>query len=193
MSSPPTRPVRIGSPVQLGSPVRPLRNIDDDDVTGTPDTRQPRQHYGTPPAGTTIPRFRGTPGSSTPVAVGSPARLPPPAELFRNSPRTVGSPLDRGLLRVVSATDVAKTQSPAPPELSGEDKAKVLRRHLVSRDQRFGDEPPGSQGPSRTPSFYPEASEHPSTKSSRTPSVHHREDESEVFPLPYSAPGGDIT
>jgi proton-coupled amino acid transporter len=186
MSSPPARPVKIGSPL------RPLRDIDDEDATEHPDVRQLRQQYGTPPAGTTIPRFRGTPGTSTPIVVGTPARLPLSADLFRGSP-TPGSSVDRGLLRAASAADVTKTPSPALPEPSEEDKAKIVRRHLVSRHQRVGDEPSNSQGPSRTPSFYPEASEHSSKISSRTPSVFHREDESEVFPLPFSAPGGDVT
>jgi len=187
MSSP--RPAR---PVDIGSPARSLRDIDHDDTTDTPNVRQLRQQYGTPPAGTTIPRFRATPGTSTPIAIGSPTRSPLPAELFRNSPRPA-SPVERGLLRVISTTDVTKTQSPAPPELSEEDKRRVLQRHLVSRDQRFGDEPFKSQGPSRTPSFYPEASEHPSNISSKAPSVHHGEEESDIFPLPFSAPGGDVT
>ena len=190
-ASTPARSVQIGSPVRS---LRSLHDIDDDDVIDTPGIRQLRQQYGTPPAGTTIPRFRGTPGTSTPILIGSPARPPPPTELSRHSPRPVSpSPLDRGPFRAVSAMDVTKTPSPALPELPDEDKMKVLQRHLVSRDQRFAEEPSTSQGPSRTASFYPDAPEHPSTKSSRAPSVYHGEDESEVFPLPFSAPGGDVT
>ena len=186
MSSTPSRPVKIGSPV------RSLRDIDDEDSTDTSIVRQRRQQYGSPAAGTTIPRFRGTPGNMTPMVTGSPARSPP-AELFRNSPRPL-SPLERGLLRAVSSTEVTKIPSQALPELSEEDKMRVLQRHLVSRDQRFGDESSRSQGPSRVPSFYPEDSEHPSNKSSRASSVYHREeDESDVFPLPFSTPGGDVT
>ena len=88
--------------------------------------------------------------------------------------------------------DATKTPSALPPDLSEEEKMRVLQRHLVSRDQRFGDEPYRSQGPSRTPSFHPEASGHPSNVSSKPPSVHHEEEESDVF-LPFSAPGGDVT
>lgn len=186
MSSTPSRPVKIGSPV------RSLRDISDEDATDAANVRQRRQQYGTPPVGTTIPRFRGTPGNMTPIVMGSPAHSQP-VELFRNLPRPV-TPVERGLLRAVSATEVAKIPSQALPELSEEEKMKVLQRHLVSRDQRFGDEPSRSQGPSRVPSFYPEASEHPSNKSSRASSVYHREDdESDVFPLPFSTPGGDVT
>jgi len=175
-------------PVNIGSPVRSLRDIGDEDATDAPNFRQRRQQYGTPPAGTTIPRFRGTPGNSTPVVMGSPAGFTP-AELFRNSPRPVSPPL-----RPVPATDVTKMPALALPELSEEEKMRVLQRHLVSREQRFGDEVSRSQGPSRVPSFYPETSEHPSNKSSRASSVYHREDdESDVFPLPFSAPGGDDT
>jgi proton-coupled amino acid transporter len=190
MSSPPSRPVDIGSPVRS---LRSLRDIGDEDATDAPNVRQRRHQYGTPPAGTTIPRFRGTPGNLTPIAIGSPARSPPPAELFRNTPRPV-SPIERGLLGAVSVTDVTKIPSQALPELSEEEKMRVLQRHLVSRDQRFGDEPSRSQGPSRVPSFYPEASDRPSNRSSRASSVYHREDdESDIFPLPFSAPGGDVT
>lgn len=186
MSSTPAKPV------QIGSPVRSLRDVYDDDTTDTPNVRQLRQQYGTPPAGTTIPRFRGTPGTSTPIPMGSPARPPPPADLYRNSPRP-GTPFDHGLLGAVSTTDVTKTPAAVLPELSEEDKMRVLQRHLVSRDQRFGDEAYRSQGPSRTPSFYPEASGQPSNVSSKTPSVYHEEEESDIFPLPFSAPGGDVT
>lgn len=189
MSSPPAKPVNIGSPV------RSLRDIGDDEASDTPNIRQLRQQYGTPPPGTTIPRYRGTPGTSTPIGIGSPVRSPPPAELFRNSPRPV-SPMEHGLLGAVSVTDVTKPSFAALPDLSEEDKRRVLQRHLVSRDQRFGDEPSSSAGPSRTPSFHPsfhpEVSDHPSNNST-TPSVYHEEDESEVFPLPFSAPGGDVT
>lgn len=189
---PPDMSSTPSGPVNIGSPVRSLRDIGDEDATDAPNFRQRRQQYGTPPAGTTIPRFRGTPGNLTPIAMGSPARSPPPAELFRN-PRPA-SPIERGLLRAVSAADVAKIPSHALPELSEEERMKVLQRHLVSRDQRFGDEQTRSQGPSRVPSFYPEASEHPSNKSSRASSFYHREeDESDIFPLPFSAPGGDVT
>ncbi len=182
MSSTPSRPVKIGSPV------RSLRDISDEDATDAANVRQRRQQYGTPPVGTTIPRFRGTPGNLTPIVMGSPARSQP-VELFRPA-----SPVERGLLRAVSATEVTKIPSQALPELSEEEKMRVLQRHLVSRDQRFGDEPSRSQGPSRVPSFHPDASEQPSNKSSRASSVYHREDdESDVFPLPFSTPGGDVT
>ena len=191
---PPAMSSTPSKPVDIGSPVRSLRDIGDEEATDAPNVRQRRQQYGTPPAGTTIPRFRGTPGNLTPIVLGSPARSLPPAEYFRNTPRPV-TPIERGPLRVVSTADVTKIPSQALPELSEEERMRVLQRHLVSRDQRFGDEPSKSQGPSRVPSFYPEDSERPSNKSSRASSVYNREedDEVDVFPLPFSTPGGDVT
>lgn len=68
-------------------------------------------------------------------------------------------------------------------DLPDEEKAKVLRRHLVSKDNRAGSN--GSEG---------SASTGPSRKSSnaqlRAPM---RREDTEVFPVPYHAPGADVT
>ncbi|KAF8071748.1 transmembrane amino acid transporter protein-domain-containing protein [Lyophyllum atratum] len=101
-------------------------------------------------------------------------------------------------LAVEEAWARGKAGSDSPPvDLDGlpdEEKAKVLRRHLVSRQEREG-------GPS-TESVDGNGSDHHLTvdgteqgPSSRRPStsLHPERDDSEPFPIPYNAPGGDVT
>lgn len=70
-------------------------------------------------------------------------------------------------------------------DLTDEEKARILRKHLVSR----GDRPQGSpRGSVSGGSDSGTVSKQPSTSQLRT----QRED-SEPFPVPYHAPGADIT
>ena len=77
-------------------------------------------------------------------------------------------------------------------ELTDEEKARILRRHLVSREQRehqldrkssFGSFTDRGEGPSR--------SKRQSLNAARDPII-TRED-TEPFPIPYHTPGADLT
>ncbi|CAG7849337.1 Vacuolar amino acid transporter 3 [Serendipita indica DSM 11827] len=185
MSSP-SKPVSIGSP-------RPQRLLDDGQEANTgantPDIRQLRQQFGTPPAGTVIPPFR-TPGTSTPLAVGSPLR---PSSSVDNRIR----PIPQVLAPNASADANAQLDIPDTTALTEEEKVRVLRKHLVSREQRLGHNKTGSTNSrpsSRPPSVHEQGSnKDTSRRPSRPPSPGPSREHSEPFPLPYNAPGGDIT
>lgn len=185
MSSP-SKPLSIGSP-------RPTQQIDDgneESVAHTPDLRQLRQQFGTPPVGTTIPPFR----SAASLGVGSPLRPSSSADIrpqsFRPAP---SSALPSG------SGAITPLETPDAPALGEEEKIKILRKHLVSREERMGH--------NRNPS-------NQSRHSSRRPSIHENQTpakgssqhasrpetpagpsqaSAEPFPIPYHAPGGDIT
>ena len=170
MSSP-SKPLSIGSP-------RPRQLIDDGDdenIAHTPDLRQLRQQFGTPPVGTTIPPFR-TPGSLSHTAIGSPLRPSSSAAIRSHG---TGTPLE--------TADV--------PALGDDEKIKILRKHLVSREERMGHSANTSRLSSRRPSV------HENQGSQQTPSRHETrpstpgpsQSSSSPFPIPYHSPGGDIT
>ncbi|KAA1467720.1 hypothetical protein DENSPDRAFT_832835 [Dentipellis sp. KUC8613] len=184
--STPTRPLNIndarrsqgeqGTPNSTGTP-----------FYGTPDLRSLRaQLSGTPPVPNIPPR--GTPNtatSNTPRAAeyvpsnaslqpgsGDSSRRPSVGGISARRPSGIaqGRAEEGGRRTPVNAGDLPA----AVEDLPEEDKAKVLRKHLVSRDERnYGS---GSEGG-------------PSRMSSRS---HLRED-TEPFPVPYHAPGADIT
>ncbi|KAF8591215.1 hypothetical protein K439DRAFT_1327850 [Ramaria rubella] len=149
-----SRPVPIASP-RRSSP----QDESHETPRGTPDLRSLRAQFDTPPLDLP-PRNANAPSSSftSPYTLSSsPARTP----LVRRSP---GTPPP-----IANALD----------ELSDTEKAKILRRHLVSREERTYagsvaedlSRPGTSQGPS---SSFP------------------RQD-TDVFPIPYDVPGGDVT
>ena len=86
-----------------------------------------------------------------------------------------------------SGTPLLSSDTPPPTtleDLSDTEKAKVIRRHLVSRDERVcsnsADDPasrPGTSLGSTTPAVTSSVPRH----------------DSEIFPIPYDVPGGDIT
>jgi solute carrier family 36 (proton-coupled amino acid transporter) len=184
MSSP-SKPLSIGSPL----PRRQNNDENEENATNTPDLRQLRQQFGTPPVGTTIPPFRA-PGTYTPLAVGSPAR---PSSSVEN--RLLGL---RGTPQLNSLDPGAGANTPPVlPDtslLDEEDKIKVLRRHLVPREQRLGhSRGASSQLSSSRPSIHEQPTKPSSKQPSRPPSPGASRENLETFPLPYNAPGGDIT
>ena len=84
--------------------------------------------------------------------------------------------------------------------LTDEDKARVLRRHLVSKEERLGTprpEKPRSIAGSELDQGLLDAPELAGPSSRRSSNGAHtpflnRED-SDPFPIPYNAPGGDVT
>lgn len=186
--STPSKPLSIGSPH-----LRPrLDNETEEPVSQTPDLRQLRQQFGTPPTWAAIPPFR-SPGTVTPLAVGSPARPSSSADARSQNIRQITSPL--------AADAVTGTSTPLEvPDLATlgeEEKIKVLRKHLVSREQRLGHSRGASnhsQLSSGRPSLHePNSNRSHSRQASRPSSPGPSKNNSEPFPLPYNALGGDIT
>ncbi|KAG1774427.1 amino acid transporter [Suillus placidus] len=179
MSSP-SRPVNIGSPrkdnvFHSGTPT-PI---------GTPDLRTWRAQYtGTPPVPNIPARF--TPESFT---SGSPGQnLLPQSEFLGRAyrlPPTGISPRPSSAITPGNGFDSSALDSDTPPD---DHKAKVIRRHLLMREERQnrGDvnSLSGSELDGRVSN-----DDIPSAGSS-TPAFR---EETEAFSIPYEAPGADIT
>ncbi|KAG1726718.1 amino acid transporter [Suillus paluster] len=184
MSSP-SRPVNIGSPRQAhafhSGSLTP---------TGTPDLRAWRAQYtGTPPVPNIPARF--TPESFT---SGSPGmNLLPQSEFLGRASRLTSAGGISPARHSSSGTPRSGVDSGALDldNHPDEDKARVIRRHLLMREERQnrGDANSiaGSELDGRV--FNDDA---PSVGSSTPPPATLRE-ETEAFPIPYEAPGADIT
>ncbi|KAJ8521945.1 hypothetical protein ONZ45_g1461 [Pleurotus djamor] len=189
--STPSKPVNIRSP-KLGPTESDEALNAQATPIGTPDLRALRAQYvGTPPPPNIPPR--GTPG---PPRNGSPAissvGLPPVGVSVSPSPRLlpIVPPSRRSETPLqVPQQGVSFGATEAIPPLSLEDlpdeeKARVLRRHLVSKGERQG--VPGGVGGTRA-----EGSSTPSSR--RSSQLGPRREDSEPFPIPYHAPGADVT
>lgn len=161
-------------------------------LAGTPDLRALRAQYaGTPPVPNIPPR--GTPGRSTPVVVGTPSTQP--AIDFTSSPlRPPTTPAVGGISAARRPSFAPNTVSDVPSldleGLTDEEKAKVLARHLVSKEER------AKADQLKNPATSESSSSHsrPSSQHSGTPQdASKAREESEPFPIPYDAPGADIT
>ncbi|EED81188.1 predicted protein [Postia placenta Mad-698-R] len=179
MSSP-SRPLDIASP-RSSAPLRGTPPNAPAAISGSPSPRFLRAQYaGTPPP-PNIPR-RGTP-IGTPSAAGSSPLLLSIPFASAGEPSSLGGISAR---RPISGTPGSGVESNALDELTDEEKARILRRHLVSRGERDG------QASSR--GSISGGSEHGAV--SKRSSVSHlrieRED-TEPFPVTYHAPGADVT
>lgn len=184
MSSP-SKPVNIVSPRFSPAPIpAPIpgtpggRNRDSRSVIGTPltpDLRSLRAQYiGTPP----LPNIPPRTGTSTPRPSAAPTeplvfagegglpRVPSVSGISARRP-VVGLGLE-GVPTPDSTADVDSLQE--------DDRVKVLRKHLVSREERQGI---NSAALSR--------------QSSTSQIARPRQEDTEAFPVPYHTPGGDIT
>lgn len=186
--------------MNIASPRRPPDELDD--IVGTPGRGTPGTPRGLRPTGTpSTPPIPNIPPRGVGVSYGSPAGLglglpasrTSPAVLRPRTPQTggVGTP---------GATNNGNDGQKNLDEVTDEELARVVRRHLVSRSERQNrfDTPVGTPDPragngsgESTPGFLLGQSDAPSLHSSRS-KVNMRED-SEPFPIPYDAPGGDIT
>ncbi|KAH8831544.1 transmembrane amino acid transporter protein-domain-containing protein [Flagelloscypha sp. PMI_526] len=165
----------------MSTPARsiPIARRDSDTAAstpqGTPYLHALRAGYvGTPPVGLNIPPRSTTPRneSSSSQALGLPGSSP---AISSSIPRpTIANP------------------SPNPPisDLPAEEKAKVLRRHLVSKDERSQEGLLTTPSPAPGPSLSRKSSN--STQSAETQPKLTRE-ETENFPVHYETPGADIT
>jgi proton-coupled amino acid transporter len=184
----PTRPVNIVSPRfapaagfgtpgsrrDQGTPGSPVGTTHSG--IGTPDLRSFRAQYvGTPP----LPNIPPRTGTSTPRTTasadlvftgGGPRHVPSISGITARRPAVIGLGLD----------DVPQPGPSVEVEsLYEEDRVKVLRKHLVSREERQGNIN-GSDGvPSRQASTANLAAEF--------------HEDTEAFPVPYHTPGADIT
>ncbi|KAJ3813712.1 vacuolar amino acid transporter 4 [Lentinula aff. lateritia] len=145
---------------------------------GTPDLRALRAQVisGTPPVGLSIPPPNIPPRTSSPVPLGQ---------------FVEGTPASSSTARIQLAGP-SRTDSPLNlpldlDDLPDEEKAKILRRHLVSKGER---ERERRENPEVTPSS---AAEPVSQTRRSSGSGRIAREESEPFPVPYAAPGADVT
>ncbi|KAF8917223.1 transmembrane amino acid transporter protein-domain-containing protein [Mucidula mucida] len=157
--STPTRPLSI-----RGRPTLPDSSTGSTPI-GTPDLRALRAQYtvqGTPP-----PPSLAIPPRSVPARTGSPA-----------VPASDGSAPSIGGLSAARPSPEVRNSTPLPPDiddLPDEEKLRVLRRHLVSKQERKrsnGDLP---------------------SSSSASTAVSHPRDDTEPFPVHYDVAGADVT
>ena len=144
---------------------------------GTPDLRSLRaQYFGTPPLPNIPPRTgastpRGASTSTDPLVftgVGTPRRVPSISGISARRPTVIGLGID-DVPQPDPTTDIESTYE--------EDKVKVLRKHLVSREERHGNDSEGV----------------PSRRSSTANLALEFHEDPEAFPVPYHTPGADIT
>lgn len=188
---------KSAKPMNIASPRRPPDELDD--IVGTPGRGTPGTPRGLRPTGTpSTPPIPNIPPRGAGVSYGSPAGLGLGLPASRTSPAVLRPRTPQaGGVGTPGATDNQKNL-----EVTDEELARVVRRHLVSRSERqnrFDSTPLGTpdaraggngSGES-TPGFTAGKSDAPSLHNSNS-KVNLRED-SEPFPIPYDAPGGDIT
>ncbi|TFY57488.1 hypothetical protein EVJ58_g6989 [Rhodofomes roseus] len=182
--STPSKPVNIVSPRQnnaelAGTP--PTTRA----ISGSPNPRVLRAQYaGTPPP-PNIPR-RGTPIGTPSVAGSSPMLMPAPLA-------GAGEPSSMVSIGGISARRPSGAGTPGSEvngldDLTDEEKARILRRHLVSRQDRGG-----PAGQSSRASVSGGSDNGAVSKRSSTSHLRAQREESETFPVPYHAPGADVT
>ncbi|TFK46084.1 hypothetical protein OE88DRAFT_1668237 [Heliocybe sulcata] len=191
MSRSPSRPVEITSPRRTSQTLAEPASS-----TGTPDIRVLRAQYsGTPPLPNIPPRsVAGTPRSAGFVSQSVQPRSSLSPLVQRGSPLLgAGSsiepqePVEQGGLsasRPTGSPSGSSNEEMTLDALTDEEKAKVLRRHLVSREERDRQqaEDAGSSN-----------GQDASVGTSRPSSALLRREDTEPFPIPYQAPGADIT
>ncbi|KAH9957401.1 transmembrane amino acid transporter protein-domain-containing protein [Russula dissimulans] len=184
----PTRPLNIVSPRSQLTPAfgtpssrRAHDSRPSTPGSGTPDLRSLRAQYtGTPP----LPNIPPRTGTSTPRPSTStePLVFPGRDAGLRHVPSIGGISARRPSAAVGLGLDDYPPPDPTADveSLHEGDRVRVLRRHLVSREERQGNN--GHDASSGAPSRQ---------ESSSNLSHHFQQDA--AFPVPYHTPGGDIT
>ena len=170
----------------------PRRAPDELDYTGTPEgtPRIPRVGTpSTPPVPNIPPRGAGMSyGSPSGLGLGIPASRTSQAAFRPRTPQTGGG--------LGTPGSVGNDPQRNLDDVTDEELARVLRRHLVTRNSRPNrDSPLATPEPGRAG----ETDEVAGGSGSGDPSLHsahsrpNLREESEPFPIPYDAPGADIT
>ncbi|KAI0783949.1 transmembrane amino acid transporter protein-domain-containing protein [Irpex lacteus] len=149
-------------------------------ISGSPSARLLRAQFsGTPPLPNIPTRSSGTP-IGTPRGLGIPANLPSGESSSRRpSVSVVGSR---------RPDTPGSSDNNVWDDIPDEEKAKILRKHLVSRDERQQGSPRGSVSAGSDIEAGSPGLRRPSSSQLRP----QRED-TEPFPVPYHAPGADVT
>lgn len=169
----PVQPVNIKSPHLTSREIDGISSSFTGTPAGTPDLRALRAQYATSTPPPNIPKRTGTPASQTRYVSSS---LMPQSDSSPTTPRLVPGAL--GGISARRPSTPSSGNEANPPDISDlpdEEKVKVLRRHLVFREERI-----------------PERSRKSSITFVQGDSGPRRQD-TEPFPIPYDAPGADVT
>lgn len=180
MSSP-SKPVDITSPRQP-API---------DLAGSssPSARVLRAQYaGTPPP-PNIPA-RATP-TGTPNVGGNSSLLRPVAGEISSSVRRTSIGGITASWPLAGTSESGPTGSNPLDDLSEEDKVRVLRRHLVSREERQRTTPEEQQHAPGDSSVFSDVGT--LSKRSSASQIRLQGEDADPFPVPYHAPGADVT
>ena len=204
-------------PLNIRPPPNPVRN-DSEGIpssytqsVGTPDLRALRAQYaGTPPL-PNIP-LRNNNGAAAASRRGSSSVPQPLTTTFDSSPSPLrpGPQVIGGLSATrepvgTSSNSNSSSSSAAAPaqvvdldDLPAEEKVKVLGRHLVHKEQRIANNGKAPETKSTTGSILEVPSGSDIENKSRSSSYGAinqatQKEESDAFPIPYDAPGADVT
>lgn len=185
----PSQPVAIKSP--RFAPAEPTDGISSSYTTpiGTPNLHALRAQYaGTPPMPNIPPR-----GSTPAQRNGSPAVSlvnPDAPSPLRPGPQAIGGLTATAAKNSNSSGSGAETPSAVDLEgLPDEEKAKIVGRHLVSKTERQNTPGNGSDLEVPQSSETGTSARRPSSGQSSVREVQ----DSDPFPIPYHAPGADVT
>lgn len=187
MSSP-SQPVNIRSSYSgLNDPeTQPASYVPS--AVGTPDLRALRAQYaGTPPVPNIPPRNSGTPTSrpdSSSVSLAGQVNSTPRRSAVS---QTVGG-ISAGFRAIASPSGAETPPVVDLDDLPDEEKAKVLARHLVPGGARKK-----SQGEAGSEQLAPTGSGSATPRSRHSSGNLSQAQDPVVFPIPYDAPGADVT
>ncbi|KAG6856510.1 hypothetical protein H0H87_003703 [Tephrocybe sp. NHM501043] len=162
---------------------------------GTPNLQALRAQYADTPTPPNIPP-RGTGLSISRTVTMQSSTTPTPLYLASDviaSTSSPNRPVVGGLSATLKSSSSSGSDADSPPidldDLPAEEKAKVLRRHLVMPEERENDYLDGNG------SEHTLAIDKPAGPTSRrtSASVHFPRTDSEPFPIPYNAHGADVT
>lgn len=174
----PSQPLNIKASAARGG----LGDLENQSTSYTPSV-------GTPDLRAIRAQFSGIPPNIPLRSSATPSLRPAPSTVSLQTPLDRSASRTPQLISGLSATrQPVETSSETPPiadldDLPAEEKTKVLERHLVLREQRTEQKP--LDGVSGSPFTL-------SRGSSDGPS-HRQKDDLEPFPIPYDAPGADVT
>lgn len=212
MSKSPSKPLPISSPregsrldnaasslredLPVSASPRPDIERLREQISGTPPPNIPQRHFAPPVSSSPFRQSLGGPSgvslSGTPRSFGPSPRASRPSTPRPNAGGISGFDQIEGPESRGSPAGTPGRNLQHLDDLPAEEKARVLRRHLVSREERAKQDEEGESEGSQTAPPGATGATTPGSTSGPGPGTLHRED-TEPFPIPFNAVGGDIT
>lgn len=186
--STPTRPLNIGS-----SRLTPNQTLEGSPLSGSLGIRALRAQYaGTPPVPNIPPRNISRNESRD--SFDSPGRT----NFFDRRPSAAGTPVISGIRLQAPGGSGSRTPGSGSghdpfDDMTDEEKARILRKHLVSREEREQQVDRRSSFGSLAPDNRGEGPSKSKRSSEDLPHAILQREDSEAFPIPYHTPGADLT